>query len=61
MAIDTCVENFSGDALKVVAASTPKRRPLADPRPLILDGIQDEIRLKKAEAVAGHQRPHSES
>jgi hypothetical protein len=31
MAIYTCVENFSGAVLKALAASTPKRRPRADP------------------------------
>jgi hypothetical protein len=46
MAIDTCVENFSGAVLKSLAASTPKCRPLDDPRPPIPAGIQDEIRLK---------------
>jgi len=46
MAIDTCVENFSGAVLKALAASTPKRRPRADPRPPIPAGIEDEIRLK---------------
>ena len=46
MAIDTCVENFSGAVLKTLAASTPKRRPRDDPRPSIPAGIQDEIRLK---------------
>jgi hypothetical protein len=46
MAIDTCVENFSGAVLKALAASTPKRRPRDDPRPPIPDGIQDEILLK---------------
>jgi hypothetical protein len=46
MAIDTCVENLSGAVLKALAASTPKSRPRDDPRPLILAGIQDEIRLK---------------
>jgi hypothetical protein len=46
MAIDTCVENFSGAVLKALAASTPKRRPRADARPPIQAGIQDEIRLK---------------
>ena len=45
IAIDTCVEN-SGAVLKVLATSTPKRRPRADPRPPIPAGIQDEIRLK---------------
>jgi hypothetical protein len=46
MAINTCVENVSGAVLKALAASTPKRRPRADPRPPIPAGIQDEIRLK---------------
>ena len=46
MAIGTCVENFSGAFLKALAASTPKRRPRADLRPPITDGIQDTIRLK---------------
>jgi hypothetical protein len=46
MAIDTCVENFSGAVLKALAASTPKRCPRDDPRPPIPARIQDEIRLK---------------
>jgi hypothetical protein len=46
MAIDTCVENFSGPVLKAVAASTPMRRPRDEPRDPIPPGIQDEIRLK---------------
>jgi hypothetical protein len=46
MAIDMCVENFSGAILKALAASTPKCRPRADPRPPIPAVIQDEIRLK---------------
>jgi hypothetical protein len=46
MAIDTCVENFSGAILKALAASTPKRRPRGNPRPPKPAGIQDEIRLK---------------
>jgi hypothetical protein len=46
MAIDTCVENFSGAILKALDASTSKRRPRDDPRPPIPAGIQDEIRLK---------------
>ena len=41
MAIDTCVENFSGAVLKAMAASTPKRRSSADPRSLIPAGIHD--------------------
>ena len=35
-------ENFSGAVLKALAASTPK----CHPRPPILAGIQNEIRLK---------------
>jgi hypothetical protein len=46
MAIDTCVENFSGAVLQALVASTPKSRPLDDPRRLIPAGIQDVIRLK---------------
>ena len=43
MAIDTCVENFSGAVLKSLAAYTPKCRPYDKPRPLKPAGIQDEI------------------
>jgi hypothetical protein len=46
MAIDSCVENFSGAVLKALITSTPKRRPRGDPRPPIPADIQDEIRLK---------------
>jgi hypothetical protein len=46
MAIDTCVENFSEAVLRARYASTPKCRPRDYPRPSILAGIQDEIRLK---------------
>ena len=46
MAIETCVENFSGAVRKALAASTPKRRQRADPRPPIPAGIQEEIRVK---------------
>jgi len=46
MAIDTCVENFSGVVLKALAASTLKCRPRDDPQPPKTSGIQDEIRLK---------------
>ena len=35
MAIDTCLENFSGAVLRVLAASPPKCRPRYHPRPLI--------------------------
>ena len=46
MAIDTCVENFSGAVLKALTASTPKRRPRDDTRPPIPAGIQDDTSLK---------------
>ena len=46
MAIDTCVENFSGAILKALQANTHKCRPRDDPRPSIPGGIQDEVRLK---------------
>jgi hypothetical protein len=46
MAIDKCVENFTGTVLQALATSTPKSVPRDDPRPLIPAGIQDEIRLK---------------
>jgi hypothetical protein len=46
MAIDTCVQKYSGAVLNALAASTPKRRPRADLRPPIPAGIQDELRLK---------------
>jgi hypothetical protein len=46
MAIDTCVENFSGTVLKALVVSTPKCNPRGDQRPPIPAGIQDEIRLK---------------
>jgi hypothetical protein len=45
MAIDTCVENFSGAVRKALAASTSKCGPRDDPRPPIPAGIQGEIRL----------------
>jgi hypothetical protein len=46
MAIDTCVENFSGAVFKALTASTHKCRQRAEPRPPIQAVIQDEIRLK---------------
>jgi hypothetical protein len=46
MAINMCLENFSGAVLKALAASTPKCRPRDNPRPQIPAGIQDEIRPK---------------
>jgi len=45
MDIDTCVKNFSRAILGALEASTPKRRPIGDPRPQIPAGIQNEIRL----------------
>ena len=45
IAIDTCVENFSGAVLKAVAASNLKCRSRDDPRPPLPAGIEDEIRL----------------
>ena len=52
MAIDTCIENFSSAILKALAASSPKRRPLDNPRPPLPAGIQNEIHLKTQ--VRGH-------
>ena len=46
MAINTCVDNFSGAVLQALTASTPKCHPCDDPRPPIPARIQDEIRLK---------------
>jgi hypothetical protein len=46
MAIDTCVDNFSGAVLEALAVSIPNCRPRDDPRPPIPAVIQDEIRLK---------------
>jgi hypothetical protein len=46
MAIDMCIENFSGAVLKALAASTPKCPPHVNPWPPIPAGIQDEICLK---------------
>jgi len=48
MAIDTCIENFSGAVLKALEATTPKCRPRDDPRPSIPACIQEEIRVKTA-------------
>jgi hypothetical protein len=46
MAIDTCVENFSGAVLQALGSSTPKSRPRDGPRPLTPADIEEEIRLK---------------
>jgi len=43
VAIQMCVENFSGAVLKALATSTSKRRPNDDPRTTIMSGIQDEV------------------
>jgi len=45
IAIDTCVEKFSGSVLKALANWTPEFRPRDDPRPPIPAGIEDEITL----------------
>ena len=46
MAIDTCVENFSGAVLKVLAVSNSKLHPCDYTRPPVPACIQKEIRLK---------------
>ena len=46
MSKDTCVENFSGAALKVLAASNTKCRPRDDSTIPIPAGIKDETRMK---------------
>jgi hypothetical protein len=46
MAIDTCVENFSGAVLKALRVSTPKFHPRDDKLPPIPANTHDEIRLK---------------
>jgi hypothetical protein len=45
-AIDKCIKELIGAIKEATAASGPKRRLCADPRPPLLDSIQDEIRLK---------------
>jgi hypothetical protein len=42
MAVDTCVEKFSGAVLNSLAASIPKRPLRNDPRPLTPSSIRDE-------------------
>jgi hypothetical protein len=44
--IDKCVEELSSAIQEALAASAPKRRPRADPRPPLPAVIRDEIRLK---------------
>jgi hypothetical protein len=46
VAIDKCVEELTSAIQEATAASAPKRRPGADPRPPLHDSIQDEIRLR---------------
>jgi hypothetical protein len=45
-AIDKYVEDLTSAIQEVTAASAPKRRPRAEPRPPPPANIQDEIRLK---------------
>jgi hypothetical protein len=45
-AIDMCLEELTSAIQEAIAASAPRRRPRADPRPLLPANIQDEIRLK---------------
>jgi hypothetical protein len=45
-AIDTCVEELTSAIQEATAASAPKHRPRAHPRPSLPASIQDEIRLK---------------
>jgi hypothetical protein len=45
-AIDKCLEELTSAIHKATAASAPKRRPRADPRPTIPASIQGDIRLK---------------
>jgi hypothetical protein len=44
--IDKWLEQLTSAIHEVTAASDPKRRPCADPRPSLPISIQDEIRLK---------------
>jgi hypothetical protein len=45
-AIDKCVEELTSAIQEATAASAPRRRPRADPRPPLPASIQNEIRLK---------------
>jgi hypothetical protein len=45
-AIDKCVEELTSTIQEATAASAPRRRPGADPRPPLPASIQDEICLK---------------
>jgi hypothetical protein len=44
--IDKCVEELTSAIQEATAASAPRRRPRADPRPTLPASIQGEIRLK---------------
>jgi hypothetical protein len=44
--IDKCLEELTSAIQEATAASAPRRRPRADPRPPLPASIQDEIRLK---------------
>jgi hypothetical protein len=44
--IDKCLEELTSANHEATAASAPRRRPRADPRPPLSASIQDEIRLK---------------
>jgi hypothetical protein len=45
-AIDKCLEELTSAIHEATAASAPRRRPRADPRPPLPASIRDEIRLK---------------
>jgi hypothetical protein len=45
-AIDKCLEELTSAIHEATAASAPRRRPRADPRPPLPASVQDEIRLK---------------
>jgi hypothetical protein len=45
-AIHKCVEELTSAIQEATAASAPRRRPRADPQPVVTACIQDEIRLK---------------
>jgi hypothetical protein len=58
-AIDKCVEELTFDIQEATAASAPKCRPQADPRPPLNASIQVEEPV--AEEVASHEGPRAES
>jgi hypothetical protein len=58
-AIDKCFEELTSAIHEATAASAPRRRPRADPRPPLPAGIQGEIRLKNR--LRRHEGPSSES